>query len=218
MKRSYKQNCALAHAMDVVGERWTLLIVRELLVGPRRYGELLNNLSGIGTNLLADRLKELEAAELIAKEGSRYLLTENGRQLESVVNDLVRFGLSLGIEDMDERLTRPEWDVVALRAIYDEDKGRNLLGRYVLVLNGEPFRIEKGDSVRQPLTIAGGDSPEYTARVSLTKPIARRLADGRLDVNAAISSGEVEVQGSAREAKRLLSSFGMLPRYAFVDA
>ena len=129
MKRSYKQNCALAHAMDVVGERWTLLIVRELLVGPRRYGELLNNLSGIGTNLLADRLKELEAAELIAKEGSRYLLTENGaaaRVRGSMTWSALACRSASKIWMSDSQDRNGTW--FALRAIYDEDKGRNLLG------------------------------------------------------------------------------------------
>ena len=81
-KRSYQQNCALAYALDLLGERWTLLIVRELLIGPRRYGELLDNLTGIGTNLLADRLRELQAQGLIEKHGQRYELSEPGRLIE----------------------------------------------------------------------------------------------------------------------------------------
>src|SRR5712691_3728539 len=98
-RRSYNQYCALARALDVVGERWTLLLVRELLLGPRRYKDLLDGLPGIGTNLLADRLKHLEDAGMIRRvvlpppAGSAvYELTELGRRLEPAVFELGRWG------------------------------------------------------------------------------------------------------------------------------
>src|SRR5918995_3325809 len=98
-KRRYDQYCALARTLDVVGERWTLLLVRELLLGPRRYKDLLAGLPGIGTNLLAERLRHLEEFGLVRRRslpppaGSRvYELTELGRGLESVVMELGRWG------------------------------------------------------------------------------------------------------------------------------
>src|SRR5919108_6323958 len=66
-KRSYNQYCAVARGLDVIGERWTLLLVRELLLGPKRYGDLLAAATGIGTNLLAERLREMEAGGLVEK-------------------------------------------------------------------------------------------------------------------------------------------------------
>ena len=214
-KRSYRQNCALAHAMDLVGERWTLLIVRELLVGERRYGELLDNLPGMGTNLLASRLKELLDAGLVSKSGRKYALTESGRQLEPVIGALVRFGLGLNVDYDNEFLTRPEWDTIALRAIFDDDRGKSLAGRYVVELNGEPFAIEKHAT---GVEIRYGDTDGEKARVSLSKNAARELAEGSIDLGAAIDAGKVAVKGSRREAKRLLAAFSMLPPYAFVDA
>ena len=84
-KRNYHQFCAIAHALDIVGERWTLLVVRELLMGPKRFTDLLSNLPGIGTNLLAARLKELEEQGIIERStlpppaaSSVYVLTELG--------------------------------------------------------------------------------------------------------------------------------------------
>ena len=68
-KRSYQQHCALARALDLVGERWTLLLVRELLTGPKRYRDLTRNLPGMGTNLLATRLRELQDADIVAPHG-----------------------------------------------------------------------------------------------------------------------------------------------------
>src|SRR5260370_38322892 len=87
--RSYDQYCAVARGLDVIGDRWTLLLVRDLLLGPKRYKDLLAGLPGIGTNLLADRLHELEGAGLIERTafpppaGSTvYRLTEPGQSLD----------------------------------------------------------------------------------------------------------------------------------------
>jgi DNA-binding HxlR family transcriptional regulator len=98
--RSYKQYCALAKALDLVGDRWTLLIVRELLIRGRcRYTDLRNGLPGIATNLLADRLRELERAGLVSREEAPppiattlFQLTPRGAALEPVVHQLGRWG------------------------------------------------------------------------------------------------------------------------------
>ena len=81
-RRSYDQYCGLARALDVLGERWTLLVVRNLLLGPQRYSELMRGLPGITTNLLAKRLKDMEANGLIKRtKGDAYALTVRGRSL-----------------------------------------------------------------------------------------------------------------------------------------
>lgn len=85
--KSYRQYCALARGLDVVGDRWVLLIVRELLNGPRRYGELTHGLPGIATNLLVERLRTMQANGLVAKtDDDRYQLTERGEALHEVVS------------------------------------------------------------------------------------------------------------------------------------
>jgi DNA-binding HxlR family transcriptional regulator len=122
-KRSYGQNCALALTSDVIGERWSLLLVRDLLVGPRRFKDLTESLRGIGTNLLAARLKALEAAELIERTTQEtgapaYQLTAKGLALEPAVLALVRWGLSFGPENQAGFHHREEWDLVALKALY----------------------------------------------------------------------------------------------------
>ena len=94
--RSYGQYCALAKALDLVGDRWTLLIVRELLVRPSRYSELQDGLTGIATNLLVERLRQLEGAGVIGRDGEgRYELTEWGRKLAAPVQELVRWAAPL---------------------------------------------------------------------------------------------------------------------------
>jgi len=130
-KRSYRQNCALARANDVIGERWTLLMVRDLLVAPRRFNELLDSLKGIGTNLLARRLKDLEAAgilERIEVEGGAraYALTDNGRALEPAVLALVRWGLLHGAENQGGDHHRDDWDLLALKATFQPGQAKGL--------------------------------------------------------------------------------------------
>jgi DNA-binding HxlR family transcriptional regulator len=94
--RSYGQYCALARALDVVGDRWTLLIVRELLSRPCRYRELQDGLPGIATNLLAERLRGLEDGGVVTRDDeSRYLLTDRGKGLAAPVSELVRWGALL---------------------------------------------------------------------------------------------------------------------------
>src|SRR4051812_44379430 len=105
--RSYQQNCPIAKGLDVLGERWTLLVLRELIGGPRRYSDLRAQLPGIATNLLADRLRELEEAGLVDREelpppGARtvYTLSETGgRQGLPGVKAIATFGLDMGVRD-----------------------------------------------------------------------------------------------------------------------
>jgi DNA-binding HxlR family transcriptional regulator len=122
-KRSYKQNCALALAGDVMGERWSLLLVRDLLVGPRRYGELARSLKGIGTNLLAARLKELEKAGIVERrQGDNgvqvYALSERGRALEPAILALIRWGMVYGPENQEGFYHQNDWDLLALKALF----------------------------------------------------------------------------------------------------
>ena len=100
MKRNYKQLCPIAYTLDIIGERWTLLIVRELLYGERRFSDLLRALHGIGANLLSNRLKELELKELVIRKDLPppaathvYGLTEKGMGLKGVLRELALWGL-----------------------------------------------------------------------------------------------------------------------------
>jgi DNA-binding HxlR family transcriptional regulator len=100
--KGYDQYCPIAYSLGLVGERWTLLVVRELHYGPKRYTDLVDNLPGIGTNILAARLKELEVNGLVEKRrlpppaaSTVYELTDNGRLLRPVLHELVRFGARL---------------------------------------------------------------------------------------------------------------------------
>jgi DNA-binding HxlR family transcriptional regulator len=124
-RRSYRQYCGLAKALDALGERWTLLIARDLMLGPRRYGDLLKGLEGLTTNLLAERLKDMEAMGLIAKtelapplRGSAYALTQAGRELEPVLLALGKWGWRFMEMPGPEDRRNLAWGLFALKRRY----------------------------------------------------------------------------------------------------
>ncbi|MDF0529434.1 helix-turn-helix domain-containing protein [Tsukamurella sp. 8F] len=123
MARKYGQYCGLARALDVVGDRWNLLIVRQLLIGPARYRDLQDGLPGIATNLLSDRLRDLEAAGVVERRLGEernavlYALTEWGAALREPVEGLIRWSLPLMITGPGEDVFLPQWLPVAIPAI-----------------------------------------------------------------------------------------------------
>ncbi|MEH6449682.1 MAG: helix-turn-helix domain-containing protein [Oleispira sp.] len=122
MKRSYRQNCALALSNDILGERWTLLIIRELLIQPCRFKDLNSVLIGMGTNLLTNRLKELEAAGLIERQSpgdkrSPYQLSPRGLEAEAIVLAMIRWGNGVLTTESDYS-HQDHWDLLAMKALY----------------------------------------------------------------------------------------------------
>src|SRR5687768_6525306 len=117
MPKTYGQHCALARALDRVGDRWTLLIVRELLVGPRRWADLKAGLPGVATNLLAARLRELEQEGIVHHGEGLYELTELGRGLGEPVHALIRWGGAFMTAPDPRDAFSAHWLVVALAAL-----------------------------------------------------------------------------------------------------
>jgi DNA-binding HxlR family transcriptional regulator len=125
MAKRYDQYCAIAHALELVGERWSLLIVRELLTGPKRYTDLSGSLPRIGTNVLAARLKELEAGGILTKRrlppptpAQVYELTPYGESLRPVMRELALWGIrSLGAPEDDDEFA-PGWLQGALDTVF----------------------------------------------------------------------------------------------------
>src|ERR671935_1813637 len=123
--RTYDQFCGVARALDLVGERWALLVVRDLILGPKRFTDLRRGLPGIGTNVLAARLKELERAGVVQRRilpppaaSAVYELTEYGRALEGPLLALGRWGAGSMGQREDGRSLRSEWLAVALKAFF----------------------------------------------------------------------------------------------------
>jgi DNA-binding HxlR family transcriptional regulator len=151
-RRGYGQFCAAASALDVVGERWTLLIVRDLLMGPKRYTDLREGLPGIATDLLAARLRTLEGAGLVARRtlpppapATVYELTERGRLLGPVLAGLARVGFGFLGDPPDDADVPPERLVLALRASFHPDAVPGLDATYQLFLSSEAFVLTVRD-------------------------------------------------------------------------
>lgn len=118
--RPYGQFCGVARALDVVGERWSLLIVRELLVRPCRFTDLLAGLPGIARNLLTERLRALEAAGIVTREDDRYALTARGRALEPVLRELVRWSIPLMVSGQGPDEARGHWLGLAAETLFHD--------------------------------------------------------------------------------------------------
>ena len=202
--RDYGQYCGVTRAVELVGERWALLIVRDLLVGPRRYGELAAGLPRIPSNILAARLKELQAAGVIRRvPRSRviiYELTPYGRELEPVVLALGAWGFKAMGDPRDEQVITPDSMTMALRTAFRPLVAADLpatayaahvgpVELYVQV-DGPRLRVSRGDGPAD-LTFAAG-------------PQIRRLISGELTPDRAIATGAVEV---LRGRRALLGRF-----------
>lgn len=212
-RRTYDQECGLAFALDVVGERWTLLIIRELLLRPRRYKELLDALPGIGTNLLAERLNSLTTAGLIrptepGRRTSGYALTELGETLREPILGLARFGLEVGAAQPKAvgTVTRASWAVLAIEAMVSDERAGALDETYQFEVDDEVFHVEvAGGRTR---TVPGpGEDPTLTVATDAATFFA--LGMRRLDPMEAVVSGAVRVTGSAAAMPRCLRLLGL---------
>ena len=211
-KRSYGQYCTVARALDVVGERWTLLLVRELSTGPKRFKDLLEGLPGIGTNLLANRLKTLEGQGIVRRAtlpppaGSNvYELTALGRSLEPVIVALSRWGTRfLGVPREDENL-RAGWAAVAIRSVLGSGAAGGRPGTYEFRIDGEAFHLRVGDGKEEERVEARqGPAPDPDLVVLGDAETFLAVSSGRLGLEKALESGALRIEGDRVEDKEAL--------------
>ena len=212
-KRSYNQYCAVARALDVVGERWTLLIVRDLLTGPKRFKDLLGGLPGIGTNLLTARLKDLEGygvvhrATLPPPAGSKvYELTELGRSLEPAIAALGRWGLEFLDTPGQEDDLRPAWAMVAMRSALKQEAARGLQETYEFRIDEEAFHLRVKDGEVEALQ-GPAVGPDLVIRGGTQAFLA--LAAGQVEPAEALDSGEVRIEGDQETLARCMEILGL---------
>lgn len=205
--RSYGQYCSVAKALDVVGDRWTLLIVRELILqGPGRYTDLRGALPGIATNMLAERLRELEAAGLVKREEAAppvatalFRLTDAGAALEPVLNALGAWGIRYMAEPAEHDEFRSHWFAFpALLFLHDREPDGPPVA-IELRTTGRPAVIEvSGGAVRTRLGTA--QSPDLVLRGA--PQLILGLLSAHLDPEAARGAG-LEIEGDADILARL---------------
>ena len=210
-KRSYDQWCAVARSLDVVGERWTMLIVRDLFVGPKRYTDLLEGLPGIGTNLLAQRLRELEANGIVEKAdlpppsgATVYRLTPRGSALEPVVFALGRWGFQFLGKPKATDAMLPDPFFLSLRASFKPERARGLTERYAFAIGERRFIVEVADG--KPV-IREGEATAPAATIIADTATLFALRRRELTVRKAIASGKVRVEGDPKALERFLEVF-----------
>lgn len=209
MRRSYQQQCGLALSLDVIGERWALLLLRELLAGPCRYNELARALPGIGTNLLAQRLKDLEADGLIQRADGRYQLTELGMELEPALLALARFGLLMAARHDDEPGSAPfraSWGMLALRSLLDPSAGAGIHDTYEFRIDDAVFHLVVDDG-----KVSVGEGPAGDADLVVHTDAASffKIGTGVVSPLAALVEGRVRAEGDAAAFARCARVLGL---------
>ena len=213
--RSYAQYCGLAYALDLVGERWALLVVRDLLHGPRRFTDLARGLQGIPSNVLSARLRELEENGIVARrvlprpDGSVvYELTPYGRELEEIVLALGRWGArSLGPVREGDALA-PSALLVALQASFQPEAARALRAGYELRIG--PMAVH---AVVEDGALTLGDGPLADPDLVLeTDETLVGLLNGELTAEQALADGRLAVRGDAEQLPGFFAAFRLPSR------
>ena len=209
-RRNYSQFCGLAHALDVVGERWTLLIVRELGSGPKRYTALADSLAGIGTSLLATRMRQLESDGIVQRRLAAdqpsstvvYELTEAGRELAQAVIPLAVWGARHQMDDADvnREAFRAEW-VLGFLVAGSDAVSTDADGMYEFHVDDSVacLRVHNGRlSVR-----TGQCAPSADVVVRMTRKVVSAIAGQRTTLTEAITAGEITSEGDPGAVARL---------------
>lgn len=208
--RSYRDLCGIARALDVVGERWALLVVRELLLGPKRFADLHRGLPGMSQNVLTQRLRELEESGVLARRralppaaGLIYELTDRGRALEPVLLALGQWGSPRPPQPDSAEELSPDALIVALRTTFDPVAAKALRGSFTLRLPGDAFLLTVNDGA---LDAVRGNGPA-DASLTAAMRIVQDLVFDRRGLDDAIRSEAASATGDLQLLRRLLAAF-----------
>lgn len=196
--RSYGQYCGLARSLEIVGDRWNLLIVRQLLIAPARYRDLIDGLPGIATNLLANRLRDLEASGVVERRlagtGSvvEYAITPWGAELRQPIESLIRWSTPLMLRGPDGDSFRSEWLTVAVPALLDTRVKVRPSATVGLEIGGPPFQLR---ATRSGFEVGPHDGRDLDATVRADPAYVLGLAAGALTLSNARALGLVEIDG-----------------------
>jgi DNA-binding HxlR family transcriptional regulator len=200
----------VARALDLVGERWALLVVRELLLGPKRFTDLRAGMPHVSPDVLSQRLRELEEAGVVRRRklappaGSRvYELTERGLELEPAILALGRWGSRAPMPDAAEELG-VEATVIALKTLFDPGAADGLAASYELCLGEQCFRATVADG---KLDVTRGNMERPDARISTDTATLSAVLWHDRPLSDALRSGELEIGGSPSAVTRFLDLF-----------
>ena len=207
----YGQYCPIARALDVLGERWTLLIVRDMLVGSTRFNDLARGLPGLSRSVLSKRLRQLESAGIVERLGQEYLLTEAGRGLEPIVFGLGTWGANWTFDEPDPAALDPEVLVWWMHTRLDTT---GFPGRRNV------FHIQFTDDARRFWIVIENDTPSvcltdpgFEVDVTIVSDLAALHAVwlGRLPLKDAIRQGRLEFRGPSALVRRMPAVLQLSP-------
>jgi DNA-binding HxlR family transcriptional regulator len=209
-RRKYDDGCAVSHALDLIGERWALLIVRELLLGPKRFTDLRAGVPGASPDVLAQRLRELKDAGVVRQRklpppvGSRvYELTDWGGELEPIVTQLGRWGSrSPSLRHDAERSV--DSLVLSLRSLFDPRAARGFRATVALRIGDDRFSVRIADGWLQ---LARGEADRPDAAVEADARTLAAVIHGDRDLADALQAGDVKIEGRIAAVERFVTLF-----------
>jgi len=208
--RTYGDACGIPRALDRVGERWALMIVRELVLGPKRFTDLRSGLPHASPNVISERLRELEAAGILRRRtlpppaGSRvYELTAWGAELEAVLCALGRWGARAPLAPEDVGMSE-DAHILSLRTLFDPELAGDVAVTLQLNLGDERFQAKVADGV---LEIERGQAAAPEATVTTGHGTLLALAHRSLELRDAIATGDLEIEGDENAVKRFVCLF-----------
>jgi DNA-binding HxlR family transcriptional regulator len=203
----YQQYCGLARALDVAGDRWTLLIVRELAPGPRRFTDLVDGLPGISRKLLTERLRELERDGVIARQelpppAARqvYELTDDGRDLAEAMAGLIGWGARrLGDRTPTERF-RARWAAVGMASLADREAAKGVSETYQYLIGRSAFHFTVDDG---SIRLDDGEARDPAVVLTTDEETWADIVSGKITASSAAATGRLTVAGDPQAARRL---------------
>jgi DNA-binding HxlR family transcriptional regulator len=218
--RTYDDGCAAAHALDLVGERWALLVVRELLLGPKRFTDLRAGLPNASPNVLAQRLRGLEAAGVVRRgklpppaASKIYELTKWGRDLEPVILALGRWGVRSPTKPPDAALGVDSL-ILSFRTMFDPEQAVGLSASYEFRIGEDRFRAEVSEG---RLEIERGLATAPNATIEAEAGTLAALVYADLELDDALGSGDLRIEGHKEAVECFLTLFP-LPKPVAVGA
>ncbi|GGD42810.1 transcriptional regulator [Microbacterium faecale] len=213
-RRQYEDSCGMAQGLNIVGERWALLVVRELLLGPKRFSRLRDDLPGISPNVLSQRLTELESAGVLQRrrlappaDAWVYELTEWGAALEPMIIELGRWAASSPFFDRKHGLSVTS-AVLSQRTMFQPEAAAGERLSIVLKLGDQRFWAKVDDG---QFSIEPGDATEPDATVNTDPVVLASVLYGGRDLTEAIEAQELEIEGDTRALERYLAMFWLPP-------
>ena len=206
-RRLYQQYCALARALDVAGDRWTLLIVRELAPGPRRFTDLIDGLPGVSRKLLTERLRMLERDGIVARTelpppAARqvYELTEDGHDLATAMSPLIAWGARRIGDRQAEEGFHARWPAVGMAGLADREAAKGVSETYQYLVGDSAFHFTVDDG---SIEVHDGRAEDPSVVVTTGEETWADIASGKTEASSAAATGALTVAGDPRAAKRL---------------